>query len=335
MGSMKDFDIFRRDNLHLSDKAALAAWAGEGPAGALAIEGDRDLSWEDIETVTGERIGRFNVACPYCGPDKPSSTRFQIDRYSYGQAKYHCFYCGRSGKVKASGPIDPVKEAEAKKAAKVLREENEAERTANALKWWEEATSIGTNPIVERYFAARAIFEMPPNVDEVLRWHPAAPFLEYGMCPLLLALLRDAKTNEPRAIQRTYIVSPDRGLARRAALGPIARSVIKLWPLNGVEVLFLAEGLETAMSIAAMTFGGEPARPVWAATVANNVASFPLLPGVKRLIVMADNDPSRVGELKAQSAIWRYRRAGRDGEMRLPKEGDWNDVAKEFYNGSR
>jgi hypothetical protein len=322
MSYLKDFMIFRADNPQLSDSAARAEFDGTR---IEAITNDRDLTWAEIETLTGGRIGTFSVACPYCGADKPWSTRMRVERRTYAQARYHCFYCGHSGAARVEGPVDPEKEAKARQLAK----EHKAARTADALKIWDESEPIGK--AVKEYLRRRAIHELPPNVDGVLRWHAHCPWGRRDWRACMLALYRDARTDKPVAIHRTSIHSiPD---VLRMSLGPIAKAAVKLWPAG--DRLVIGEGIETVLSAAAMTWKGTPLLPAWAGTVANNIGGLPVVRGVKSLIILGDNDESGTGRVKALQAYHRWREAGRDALILMPNQVgvDFNDIARGRRHG--
>jgi hypothetical protein len=180
-----------------------------------------------------------------------------------------------------------------------------AERTADALRLWDEAVPLAGTPAI-RYLEARKIFKLPPNVDNVLRWHPSCPFGR-ARVGCMVALFRDALTDEPRAVHRTHVNDIGKG-AERMALGPIARAAIKLWPAG--EQLVVGEGIENVLAASQMIWKGTRLSPGWAATVANNMAGLPVIPGVKRLFVLVDNDASRTGERKAAELNWHWRNAG-------------------------
>ena len=116
----------------------------------------------------------------------------------------------------------------------------------------------------------------------------------------MLALFRNALTDEPTGIHRTYITSATGGEAERMALGRMAGSAIKLWALtNNHNHLAIGEGIETVL--AAVKLGAaEP--PAWAATVANNLSRLPVIPGVRQLTILADCDESGTGGEGCQSA---------------------------------
>ena len=326
-----EFLIFWQNNPDLSQKAAFEIFT-RGEAPNIDASDDHDLTWNEIDALTRGDTGEFNVACPYCGPDKPNSTRFKINRYSLSAARYYCFYCNRGGAVRCDGPVDPVKEAEARRRAAARKADQQAERIAYALRLWDEAISLTRSTLAQRYFAARAISELPPNLDEVLRWHQSCPFGTYGNCPVMLALFRDGATNEPTGIHRTFIIGGAK--AERMTLGRMVRAAIKLFPLDG-DQLFVAEGIENALSLSLGTFNGRPLRPVWAAGPAGNLAKLPLVPGVRRLVICADN--GKAGEENAATCARRWRAAGREVEVIMPTQNgiDWNDLLKGNKNDQR
>jgi hypothetical protein len=64
----------------------------------------------------------------------------------------------------------------------------------------------------------------------------------------MLALLRDIRTNKPRAIHRTAL-TPAGGKIGRMVLGSKVGAAIKLSPDDAVTMgLAIAEGIETALS---------------------------------------------------------------------------------------
>jgi hypothetical protein len=145
----------------------------------------------------------------------------------------------------------------------------------------------------------------------------------------MLALFRDALTDEPTGIHRTYVTSAMGGEAERMALGRISGSAIKLWPLtnNNNNHLAIGEGIETVL--AAVKLGiAEP--PAWAATVANNLSRLPVIPGVDRLTILADNDESKTGERDARALRRAWMTRGRQVRIRMPADGgvDFNDLVR-------
>ena len=77
----------------------------------------------------------------------------------------------------------------------------------------------------------------------------------------------------------------------------------------------------------AMKRAGRMVRPVWSALNAGNLADLPVLAGIERLYVYADNDASGTGQRAAETLARRWYDAGRETFIALPKAGDWNDAA--------
>lgn len=105
--------------------------------------------------------------------------------------------------------------------------------------------------------------------------------------------------------------------------------VVRLVPDAEVTTdLGLAEGLETALAVmTTMSRNGRAVLPVWSAISANNLAALPIVRGLERLYVYADNDAQGPGREKAQTLARRYADAGIEARVALPKAGDWNTGA--------
>lgn len=196
------------------------------------------------------------------------------------------------------------------------------EKAERALRIWDEGTSIIGTP-VEVYLRGRSITTLPPNVDEVLRWHPSCPFGN-SRAGCMLALFRDVESNQPVALHRTNLATRE-----RRALGSIKGAAIKLWPGPEDGRLVVGEGIETVLSAAAVPWR-EPLFPAWAATVAFNIRKLPVVPGAERLIILVDNDQSGAGQSAAAECRRRWVEAGRSVARLMPRQSgeDFNDVAK-------
>jgi hypothetical protein len=301
----------------------------EPPRPGLRLEIGTDLTWDHVDYLTERQIGVFTLPCPYCGHDKPWSQRFRLERHSLGSAKWHCFYCGESGSLRRDGPADPQEEAAARKAAKEKLRAEQAAKSARALQLWNDAKPVTGTPVID-YLRARAIRDLPPNVHDVLRYHPACPFGREGVRQCMLALFRDVRSDQPRAIHRTWLGSGGKALGRMA-LGPIANAAIKLWPADG-DSLVVGEGIETTLAAALhlTRANGKPLRPAWALSVANNLKYLPIITGIKQLVILVDNDLSGVGQQVAEVCSRRWRDGGVEVVKLLPtKPGtDFNDLVR-------
>jgi hypothetical protein len=177
--------------------------------------------------------------------------------------------------------------------------------SAFPLQLWSEAINArGT--VAEKYLATRML-ELPNSSDELLRFHPSCPFGLGTRHPCMIALYRDIRTNEPKAIHRTALTLDGKKIDRKA-LGPKAGCAIKLSADEDVaEGLTIAEGIETAIAGMALNF-----RPTWALGDACEVAKFPLLSGIECLTILVDNDASGTGQASALECSHRWTSRGRE-----------------------
>lgn len=199
-----------------------------------------------------------------------------------------------------------------------------------AMRMWDEAINI-KGSLAETYLNARGLW-LPSVVVAAgqLRFHPSCAFkLKDGArlnAPAMLALMTDAETGEPRAVHRTALTlegakldDPRLGNPKKM-LGRARGAVVRLCPASG-RSLAIAEGIENAVAAVCGGFG-----TVWAAGMAANLQSLPVLPGVDALQILAD--VGAAGEKAALECGVRWVEAGRQVEALYPKAGDWNDMMK-------
>jgi DNA polymerase I-like protein with 3'-5' exonuclease and polymerase domains len=213
-------------------------------------------------------------------------------------------------------------------AGRALEEIAEAEKNrAYVLRWWDAAKPIrGT--LAARYLAdIRGIDldALPDNVDDTLRFHPRCVFGPGIRQPCLIALMRDACGDAPVGIQRIAL-TPDAQKIDRRMLG--TAGVVKLWPASTAS-LVVGEGLETVLAAATrLPYHDAPLQPAWAALSDGALKNFPIIDGVKRLIVLADNDVNNAGAVAAEACKRRWLEAGRRVALLMPDrpDTDFNDV---------
>jgi putative DNA primase/helicase len=219
-----------------------------------------------------------------------------------------------------------------------LTGENKA-KTSYALALWDEAVPIvGTDAAC--YLDWRHVLEPALAAgDGSLRFHPSCPFKGAARHPCLLALRRDIRTDQPRAIQRTaldrtLVSAMERttfadfaqagGKIARMTLGPKAATAIKLSSDEVVtQGLTIGEGVETVLSGMVLNF-----TPAWAVGDADNLKNFPVLAGIECLTVLVDHDASGTGQRAALECSARWTDAGREVRRVLPNRAgkDFNDI---------
>jgi hypothetical protein len=200
-----------------------------------------------------------------------------------------------------------------------LSREDERKRSEIARTLWAQ----GIDPrgtAADEYLRSRAL-QLPDDIAE-LRFHPACvwhkdddhPDYSPGRKPTLLAAFRPFESNEVVAIHRIRVDVPQRWpKTLRKMIGPVKGAAVKLAEVN--DTLAIAEGVETAMAANQMRHG-----PAWALGSAAAVASFPVLPGVERLLLLEENNAASREAVARVSRVWLA--AGREVLRIVPDIGD-------------
>jgi hypothetical protein len=274
-----------------------------------------------LKRMGAELIG----ACPVCG----GRDRFAV---SIRKQIFLCRGCGRSGDVIAMtqhidrcdfktavqtlAGDDPRPIATAVKPVVLQETESDAQKTARALRIWNDEASEVNDTLGEQYLRRRGL-DLPED-DEALRFCYACPF-NGTHYPALVALFRDIHSNEPRAIHRIAITSGGALIAKRM-LGRVGGCAVKLDADTDVgQGLVIGEGVETCL--AARMLG---LKPCWALGSAGAIRSFPLLGGVDCLTILVDNDPPdkngrQAGQEAAAECSERWTSGGREVRRIVPR----------------
>ncbi|MCB4820750.1 DUF7146 domain-containing protein [Roseicella aerolata] len=201
-----------------------------------------------------------------------------------------------------------------------------ARKSAFARALWDEALPLpGT--IAARYLAVRGL----PGIESAaLRYLPATPHPAGGKrLPAMLAAIRDTRTGELRAVHRTFLRPDGTGKAAvepaKASLGPVAGCAVMLDPPRDGAPLVIGEGIESALSAAAMIGGA-----AWSAVSAGNLAVLPLPPLPACPVVVIAADPDAPGQRAAHAAAHRWRAEGRAVRIATPDspDTDFNDLLR-------
>ena len=172
------------------------------------------------------------------------------------------------------------------------------------MRLWEQAQPIAGTPAIQYLADVRRIDTgaLPAGIETVLRFHPRCPFGPGTRHPCLLALMRDGVADAPTGIQRIAL-TPEvlaGGEVERRMLG--RAGAVKLWP--AASSLVIGEGIETVLAAATrIPYRGAPLQPAWSTLTSGKLSTFPVLPGVERLIILVDHDINGAGQLAATVCI--------------------------------
>jgi hypothetical protein len=241
------------------------------------------LTYSQLVHLTGNKLGRHDVACPECGPDRKSkiNQKREVLRVWLEEefASFHCARCGASGYAHAEGQTATSISAPAlKPAAEVLSdEERAAEQLRKARYFWSCSTAIqGT--VAEIYLReCRGITCALPATVRYLKprkaTHHDALIASFGMPtehePGRLSL-QDGRLC---GVHLTFLAKDGHGKAavepNKIMLGRSAGNPIVLAPPNDGLALGIGEGIETMLSMHQQTGVG-----VWAAGCASRLPAL-------------------------------------------------------------
>ncbi len=164
-----------------------------------------------------------------------------------------------------------------------------------ALRIWNETIAI-ENTLAECYLRRRGInLSFPP----VIRFHPGLKHTESGQYfPAVISSITDP-TGEFIAIHRIWL-SPDGKKApvkpSKKTLGSFRGGIIQL--AEPLDMLALAEGLETALSVQQLS-----GLPTWASVSSANMKNIRPSASVKTVYIFADHDPAGIKAADQTAAI--------------------------------
>jgi putative DNA primase/helicase len=216
----------------------------------------------------------------------------------------------------------------------IMLSDDDQARIQRALEIWKQSVDP-TGTLVEKHLASRKLGLSDGIRGCVLRFHKACSWLnddtdELSHVPAMIAAMRDAGTNELRAIQITAFRSDGSKIGRKTR-GVTTGTAIKLSPDDSVEYgLTIGEGTETVL--AGMKLGYAPA---WACGSASNLRGFPVLPGIDALTILVDHD--EVGQRAAAECAQRWIAAGIEVFRHVPRNvgQDFNDIVRGALHENR
>jgi hypothetical protein len=283
------------------------------------------LAFGTLAALARDRFGRFDVACPACGPDRRSPTNgrrrvLRVWRHEPDFLTYYCCRCGLKGSARRDGArrrIDPqrLEHAHADAAARDARYARSQLEKARAL--YRMARPAPGTP-AETYLRSRGLTAPIPPTIRFLKpgkpeHHPAiiVPFgLPNEPEPGMVAIRTEAIVGV-----HLTLLKPDG--SEKAAVEPnkltVGRSIgspIVLAPCNDLLGMAIAEGVEDAMSIHQATGLG-----AWAAGCASRMpALVHAIPAyVAGVVLLVDDDPT--GRRNAHLLAAGLRKRGFDVEL--------------------
>jgi hypothetical protein len=287
------------------------------------VEAAMIVSLGELARALGGEVAGNQVLAPGPGhgpKDRSLSVRLSATAPDGFVAFSHCGddwqVCRDYVRQRLSLPHDAWKDAQLARPHPTKRHRNDSEeaerarKIADAISLW----AVGVDPrgtLAEIYLASRRLELGDDLAGRVIRWHPGIS--------AALALFRDIRNDEPRAISRTFLDAHGRKLERKF-LGPVGGSAIKLDPDEDVlGGLHIGEGAESCL--AARQLG---CRPCWALGSKGAIGVFPVLSHIETLTILAEPDAER--EVEACASRWHL--AGREVLITRTVGGgkDANDV---------
>ncbi|MCA3395866.1 MAG: toprim domain-containing protein, partial [Roseomonas sp.] len=179
----------------------------------------------------------------------------------------------------------------------------------------------------ERYLEGRGLI-VPPDAD--LLFHPDLTHYETRTgYPAMIGLIRNI-AGEVTALHRTYLAEqPDKvtkaNIAKpRMMLGKTAGGTVRLGAITPQGLLGLCEGIETGLAVMRAC----PTLPVWAALSTSGMEQAQLPPEARRIVILADHDPSGAGLRAAEATVAKLQLEGREVRIAMPQTPgtDFNDM---------
>ncbi|MCA3299621.1 MAG: toprim domain-containing protein, partial [Roseomonas sp.] len=179
----------------------------------------------------------------------------------------------------------------------------------------------------QRYLEGRGLI-VPPDAD--LLFHPDLTHYETRTgYPAMVGLIRNM-AGEVVALHRTYLAEqPDKvtkaAIAKpRMMIGKTAGGTVRLGGITAQGLLGLCEGIETGLAVMRAC----PTLPVWAALSTSGMEQAQLPPEARRIVILADHDPSGAGLRAAEATAAKLQLEGREVRIAMPPTPgtDFNDM---------
>jgi len=259
-----------------------------------------DLGLDLIDSLTGGRLGRHDVLCPFCGPVRrsPANQRrrvLRIWRIDPDFASYHCARCGEKGFARnpTGSTPDPAALERARVEAAARERDAAAERLSKARWLWSQRQPIAGS-IAETYLreargyggALPGTFSFLPARGE----HSPALIAAFGVPTEPEPGILHIRDKDLRGVHITRLAPDGRNKAHGTAkimLGHSVGNPIVLAPANDLLGLAITEGIEDGLSVHEAT-----GLAAWAAGSASRLPALAVaIPDyIESVTIMVDDD---------------------------------------------
>lgn len=287
--------------------------------------------WRDVLAALGlpaRHLTRKNGPCPFCGGK--DRWRF-VDRR--GDGFWVCTNCGTGdGLMLAMRWLKADFPATAKRIEETMGDVmplpvkalDPAAQRRKLEQVWRDARPFGPTDPAGLYLARRGIKIAPPvSLRQAELPYENQPGPTY---PVLIAKVVALDGNGVN-IHRTYLTEDgkkaDVEKPRKMMAGPIpAGSAVRLAAVD--DVVAVCEGIETGLAVQQIF-----EVPTWATLGTALLHNFEPPPGVRKVLIYADNDASYAGQMAAFTLAHRMvvqRRLLAEVILPPERDTDWNDV---------
>jgi putative DNA primase/helicase len=261
------------------------------------------------------RKGRGDFFCNHCGAGDGFQLVMRVHGWEFSEARKRVMDAAGIALDSATKTIAPASKSEPEVKPSVP-----TQRVGRILR---ESCRIEDCEPAVLYLMSRALWPLPKG--HMLRAHPSVAYFVDGKLvgrhPALVGVVRDI-AGQFVTVHVTYLTETGAKVSQykpRKILSKMLHRVgcaVRL--VAAGETLGVAEGIETAFSASRLH-----RLPVWASLNSSLLGTFEPPSEVKRLIVFADKD---VGGLEGAAKLMERLQGRVRVEMKLPPDGDWNDV---------
>lgn len=257
---------------------------------------------------------------------------WQMDR----AISYKCMNCDAQGMAYEGGVAAPVDHERLDR----LRRENERranieieQRVGRSLEIWRATQPGKDTKLARKYFDKRGL-DVPDWLWPQIRFLPMSKFGTIGGIVLPALVLPFRSFDDPFKLVGVHRIALNQDGTNYRHNGDkvkISNGAIKghgaIMLQRETDSLCVCEGFETALAV--MMGEINEGAPVWATTGSEFLSEVPVIAGVTRLVIAADNDEHRAGQRAANrlSHVWRGFPDVTVVTNTPPRKGtDWADV---------